>query len=263
MCYPIWFLITGSLMGNSELKSNLAVILGKNSKDYVNILLFPLLPTLKNYVYVLFDDAEFFVVFWNSVKIVFGVLVGQLMISVPCAWFLAKKRTLLNRIIVIVYIALMLLPFQVIMLPEYLILKKLNILNTLWSIILPGVFSPFPVFILYNFFRKVSNSIIDAVKIDGANEFETFFYIGVPLGKSGIISMLILEFLEYWNLVEQPMIFLESKKMWPISIYLPNINMENVGAVFAQSVLVLILPLLMFVWGQDYLKEGIALSVEK
>lgn len=78
------------------------------------------------------------------------------------------------------YILFMMLPFQVLMLPEYLVLSKLELIDTLWAIILPGIFSTFPVFILYNFFSSISQDVIDAARMDGAGEFMVFVQIGIP-----------------------------------------------------------------------------------
>ena len=144
------------------------------------------------------------------------------------------------------------------MLSEYLVLDKLNLLNTLWALILPGIFSTFPVFILYNSFRGIPNEILEAGRIDGASEWQLFLEIGLPLGKSGIFSVIVLSFLEYWNLVEQPMTFLKDKVRWPMSIFLPSIEPENAGITFVASVISLIPALLVFLSGQEYLEKGIS-----
>ena len=84
--------------------------------------------------------------------------------------------------------------------------------------------------------------------------------IGVPLGSSGIVSALVLSFLDAWNLIEQPLTFLKSKTLWPLSLYLPNISMDNAGLAF---VITLVPSLLVFLAGQNYLEQGIAASAVK
>ena len=150
------------------------------------------------------------------------------------------------------------MPFQVTMLSNYLILKQLKLLDTLASLIFPGIFSTFPVFIMFNFFRGIPPAVIEAARIDGAREWDIFLKIGIPLGKGGIIASLVLEFLEYWNLIEQPMTFLDDKTKWPLSLFLPTIRGENVGFAFAVSVITLIPAALVFFAGHEYLEQGIA-----
>ena len=98
---------------------------------------------------------------------------------------------------------------------------------------------------------------MESARLDGAGELQVFVRIGVPLGSPGIISAMVLGFLEYWNLIEQPMAFLKTKEKWPLSLFLPNINMEKAGLAFAASVVVLLPALLAFLAGQDYLEQGI------
>jgi len=156
------------------------------------------------------------------------------------------------------YIIIMMMPFQVTMLSNYLILKQLKLLDTLASLIFPGIFSTFPVFIMFNFFRGIPPAVIEAARIDGARERDIFLKIGIPLGKNGIIASLVLEFLEYWNLIEQPMTFLNDKTKWPLSLFLPAIRGENAGFAFAVSVITLIPAALVFFSGHEYLEQGIA-----
>ena len=125
-------------------------------------------------------------------------------------------------------------------------------------LIFPGIFSTFPVFIMFNFFRGIPPAVIEAARIDGAREWDIFLKIGIPLGKGGIIASLVLEFLEYWNLIEQPMTFLNDKTKWPLSLFLPAIRGENVGFAFAVSVITLIPAALVFFAGHEYLEQGIA-----
>lgn len=262
-CYPIVFLIVGSLMGETEIKANLGAVLGSNTREYIDWSFLPLYPTLQSYVKVLLDTPEFFVMFWNSVKICFGILLGQFLIATPCAWGFAQGKFKHKKGLFFVYIILMLLPFQVLMLSEYLMLNRLNLLDTLWSVILPGVFNTFPVFIMCYFFKSIPATILEAARVDGASEWRIFIQIGLPLGKSGVISALLLSFFENWNLIEQPMLFLEDKQKWPLSLQLPNISFENADVAIVSSIIAMILPILLFLTFQSELEEGIATSASK
>ncbi len=102
--------------------------------------------------------------------------------------------------------------------------------------------------------------LIEAARIDGAGEWRIFWKIGFPLGKSGLLSAMVLGFLEYWNMMEQPMAFLEDKSLWPLSLYLPEITWAQAGYAFTASIITLIPAVFVFVWGQDYLEQGIIFS---
>lgn len=253
---PLWILFTGSFMGVSELNSNLSPVLSE-SKGMATWTLIPLYPTLKPYVELLFDSPQFFHMFWNSWYLVIPILLGQFIVGTLAAWGFAKYNFKFKKFLFTIYVCLMLMPFQVTMVPSYLVLDKLNLLDTRASIILPAIFSTFPVFIMYRFFKQIQTSMLEAASIDGANEFKIFYYIGLPLGKSGIISVFVLDFLEYWNLIEQPLTFLHNKSLWPLSLYLPNIVVDKAGVSLAASVIMLIPALLIFFYGQDYLEQGI------
>ena len=144
------------------------------------------------------------------------------------------------------------------MISEYLLLQRMDLLDSFWGIVLPAVFSAYPVFIMFQFFVSIPEEVFDAARIDGANEWQLFVRIGVPLGKTGIISSMMLSVLECWNMIEQPMVFLDTKSRWPVALYVPQITENGIGVSFAVSILVLILPFLVFLAGQEYIQKGIA-----
>lgn len=261
-CYPILFLMTGSLMSADELKYNLAPVLAGGT-GYIKWSFLPVYPTMRSWVRLLLDTPEVFVMFWNSVKMTAVILAGQLLAGVPAAWGLAKFRFPMKKMILMIYIILMMMPFQVMMLSEYLVFDRLHLLDTQQSIILPAVFSTFPVFIMYRFFCGVPASIIESAKLDGAGDLQIFLKIGLPLGSGGIVSAMVLSFLEYWNLIEQPLAFLKDKSLWPMSLFLPEIDLSRAGLAFAASVIALIPALLVFLAGQDYLEQGIVAAAVK
>ena len=158
------------------------------------------------------------------------------------------------------YIILMMQPFQVTMVPNYLVLKQFHLLNTHLAVILPGIFSAFPVFIMTKFFASIPTPLIEAARLDGASDFSIFLKVGIPVGRPGIISMLVLGFLEYWNAIEQPMTFLKEQRLWPLSLYLPDITADKAGAAWSASVIMMMLPVLLFIMGQETLEQGIAAS---
>lgn len=259
MVLPVCALIAGSFMGEDELIMKLGPILGMGD-GYAELTFLPTYPTLRAYVKILMDTPEFFVMFWNSAKITVGILVGQAFFGTLAAWGFAKGNFPMRKALLWIYIVLMLLPFQVLMLPDYLVLKQLNLLDSHWGLILQGSFSTFPVFIIYRFFSEIPEEVLEAGRLDGADDMKLFFYIGLPLGKSGIFASLILGFLENWSMVEQPMTFLKTRKLWPLSLLLPDIEAGNIGFAFGVSVLTFLPPLLLFLTGQEYLEQGIVAS---
>ena len=262
ICSPVILLLSGSITGVYELQGNLRALRDGYS-GFVKWQLIPRFPTLQAYVEILLDTPEFFVMFWNSVKIVVGVIGGQVLIAVTAAWGLAKGKFPGRKLLFWVYMILMMMPFQVTMLSQYLLLDMWGFLDTLAAIIVPGIFSTFPVFMMYRFFEGIPDSILEAAKIDGAGELKVFITIGLPLGLPGIVSVMVLGFLEYWNLIEQPLTFLQTKSLWPLSLYLPNIEIDKVGIAFVASIIAMMPSLLVFLYGQDYLEQGIMASAVK
>lgn len=261
-CYPILFLVTGSFMGYRELGEYLAPVLG-NGTGNAGWTLFPSYPTLRGYVELLLDSPAFFVMFWNSVVITGGILVGQLLTGVTAAWGFARYEFAGKRVLFTIYIALMMMPFQVTMLSNYLVLNQWNLLNSYWALILPGAFSTFSVFLMYRFFMSVPEAVIESARLDGAGEWQIFWHLGLPLGSGGIVSAMVLGFLECWNLIEQPLTFLKDRSLWPMSLYLPEISLKDATAAFAASMIALLPALLVFLGGQDYLEQGIVAAAVK
>ena len=256
---PIVLLITGSVMDHYELTGYLTSVF-MDGEEFISWKLMPDYPSFENYGKLLFLTPQFFVLFWNSVKMVLCILAGQLLVGVPAAWAFAVYRVRAGKLLFALYVVLMLLPFQVTMLSSYLVLNRLSLLNTQKAVILPAVFSTFSIFLTYGGFRGIPGQLFEAARVDGAREWYIFFKMGLPLGKSGILSALVLGFLEYWNMMEQPMAFIDDKALWPLSLYLPEIVWGQAGYAFCASVITLIPAAFVFVMGQDYLEQGIIYS---
>lgn len=256
VCIPVLILITGSVMGRGELGEYLRPVLN-GTGGYISWSLMPDYPTFGNYGRLLLETPQFFVLFWNSMGMVTAILLGQFVIGVPAAWAFAVYEFPLCRWLLTVYIVLMLLPFQVTMLSSYLVLDGMGLMNTPGAVVLPAVFSTFPVFVCYGGFLQIPKEMLDSARMDGAGEWLIFLKFGIPLGKGGILSAMVLGFLEYWNLMEQPLAFLEDKALWPLSLYLPEIGWQQAGYAFAASVITLVPAVFVFLAGQDYLEKGI------
>lgn len=259
MVSPLLLIVSYSFMGSGELKEVCGAVLS-GMKGMAGFRFFPAYPTLRAYVQILLDSPEFFTSFWNSCIQTGGILLGQFLVAVPAAWAFANFRFPGKNVLWFLYMLLMILPFQVTMVSGYLVLNKIHLMDTFAAIILPGMFSTLPVFILRKTFAAVPREIIETAKVDGADEFRIFLSIGLPLGKAGIFAILILGFLESWNAIEQPMTYLKTAAYWPMSLYLPQIMEKNASLAFVASMIMLVPALLLFFFGQDYLEQGIAAS---
>ncbi len=259
MILPVLMMVLNSLMGPQEMKEAYGAVLGGNMEK-LSARLLPVYPTLKPYVELLLDSPDFFVMFWNSVKQVFSILLGQTIVGTMAAWAFARYEFRGSKPLFLLYMILMVMPFQVTMVSSYLVLSKLALLDTHLAVIFPAIFSTFPVFIMEKFFRAIPREVFEAARMDGAGEFICFLRIGIPLGSPGIIAALILNFLEYWNGMEAPMTFLRTKSKLPLSLYLPEITTEQMSVAFAASVVMLLPAVLGFLWGRDYLQKGIEAS---
>lgn len=255
---PLLFISGNSFFGKTELIRNFQG-LSPQSSEYVIAKIFPQYPTIRSYLQVLMDRPEFFVYFKNSIIITVSSVIGQFLVAIPASWWFAKLGKKSGQKLLFLYTILMIMPFQVTMLSTYLVLQKLNLLDTYWSIILPMIFSSFPIVLMTESFAAVPDNIIEAAQIDGASSFKIFWKIGIPEAKSGIFAALTLTFLECWNLVEQPLIFLKDPTRWPLSLFTPALTPEMIGVYFAIAILTLIVPVLVFLMGQSSLESGVLL----
>ena len=257
--WPLWFLFFGALTPADELAATIGPALHDGAAQAVRWQLLPSWPTLQPMVELLLDTPAFFAMFWNSCIQVFPQLLGQLIFCTPAAWALSRLRFRGRRICMNLYMILMLLPFQVTMVPNYLVLNKLGLLDTHWALILPGCFSAFTVFIMARGFDAVPMVLLEAAALDGAGPFRTFWHVGLPLGMPGILSAMVLAFLEGWNAIEQPMTFLKDPSRWPLSLYLASFNDANgqtLATAMAASLIMLAPAVLIFRFGQQYLELG-------
>lgn len=269
---PTILTIANSFMSSTEINTNYGVIFnqyketsyGERNTDYVaekvNLKFIPDMVELSQYSTVLLKSPEYLLKFWNSVILVVPIVVFQIFIALGAAYSFMRFRGRIREIIFFVYVALMLMPYQVTLVPNYLVADWLHILDTRWSIILPGIFAPFSVYLLTKYMRRIPESLIEAAKLDGANEWQIFTKVCIPLCKGPIASVAILVFIDYWNMVEQPLIMLSDADKHPLSVFLSQINSGEVGLAFAVATIYMVPPILIFLYGEEYLVDGISYS---
>jgi len=256
VCWVLWFMIQGALTPLDELNATVGPALTGDDAMAAWTLL-PSWPTLSPLVELLLDTPQFFVMFWNSVKIALPAVLGQFLLGAPAAWALSRMRFRGRKTLFTLYICLMLMPFQVTMVPNFLVMDSLGLLDKLWAVILPYAFSAFPVFIMVKSFDAVPRAMLEAAAIDGAGYWRTFVSIGLPLGMPGVLAALLLGFLECWSTIEQPIVFLRDPANWPLSLYLPQIVSDKLGLAMSASLIMLLPAVLVFLMGQKYLELGI------
>lgn len=265
MIFPIIFMITNSFMDENEVLDAYSVsgdrFENENGEtEYIKFRLIPRLATLMQYYHTLFRKPTFLVMFWNSVFITVPILVLQIIVSVIGGYAFAKFKFPFRDQIFFMFIIVMLLPYQVTLVPNYIILNKLNLIGSYLAIILPGAFSTFGVFLLRQFMITIPDEYSEASKVDGAGYLTIFTKIIVPQCKGGIASLAILSFIDNWNMVEQPLIFLRDSFKYPMSIFLSYINQTQLGIAFACGILYMLPVVLIFLYGEEYLIKGIQLS---
>lgn len=264
---PTVLTITNSFMSQTEITANYGKIfsnVGNGDKSYiadkVNLKLIPDKVSFRQYSTMLLTSPVYLMKFWNSVILTVPITVFQIVLALGAAYCFSRFKTKIRNGLFFMYIILMLMPYQVTLVPNYLVSDWLNILDTRWSILLPGIFAPFSVFILTKFMRRIPSSIIEAAKLDGAGEWQIFFRVCIPQSMGAIWSVAILVFIDYWNMVEQPIIMIKNSDLHPLSVFLSRINIADPGLAFAVAVIYMIPSLLIFFYGEDYLIEGIAYS---
>ena len=261
---PIILTITNSFMSAQEISANYGSVFATTSKgakvfisENVTLKFIPDMVSFRQYITVLLKSPEYRMKFWNSVIFVVPIVAFQLFVAALASYGFARYNGKIRGVIAFFYVILMLMPYQVTLVPNFLVSEFLHLTGTRWAIWLPGIFSPFAVFLLTKFIRKIPQSVIEAAQVDGASEWQIFASICMPLCKSGIFSIAILIFIDFWNMVEQPLILLPDEEMHPLSVFLSRINAGEISLAFAVAVIYMIPPLLLFLYGEDYLVEGI------
>ena len=261
---PIILTITNSFMAASEISANYGSVFATTDtggkvyiSEKVNLKFIPDMVSFSQYITVLFKSPEYLLKFWNSVALVVPIVVFQLLVASLASYGFARYSGKLRQIIFFAYIILMLMPYQVTLVPNYLVSEWLNLLDSYWAIWLPGIFSPFAVFLLTKFMKRIPTSVMEAAQIDGAGEWQIFRRICMPLCKGALCSAAILVFIDYWNMVEQPLILLSDPETHPLSVFLSKINSGEVGLAFAVATIYMVPSLLVFLYGEEYLVDGI------
>ncbi|WP_249866259.1 carbohydrate ABC transporter permease [Paenibacillus konkukensis] len=263
--FPMVLTLIQSFMSESEITDIYAAFTegrgdGGEGSEFVRLQWIPYRVTLSQLYAVLVGRPQFLFMFWNSVKMTVPIIAGQILVASLASYAFAHLRFRFREPLFFMYIVTMLMPFQVTLVPNYIVADRLGLLDSHWSIILPGIFSAFGVFLLRQFMMFVPASYIEAARVDGASHAYIFAKIVLPMCGTGVAALSILVFIDNWNMVEQPLIFLQEASRQPLSVYLSQIGEGERGIAFAASSMYMLPLLLVALYAEKYLIEGIQLS---
>lgn len=254
MIYPVIWMISGSLKNNSEiLKGSLALI--------------PPAWRWNNYItgWRGFGGISFTTFFTNSLVITAIATFGTVISSACVAYALARVRFKFRKLWFVLMIGTMLLPGQVIMIPQYLIYNKLNMVGTILPLILPHFFGmPFFIYMMMQFTGSIPKELDEAAIIDGCSKYSVFTRIILPLLKPALISATVIQFYWKWDDYMGPLLYLGKPESYTVSIAIKMFadasSTTDYGAMFAMSTLSLIPIFAIFLFFNRYLVEGISTS---
>lgn len=243
--FPVVYMIACSFMSNSQISKMLDFANG----EYKNLNIIPEMFTLEQFYQVFFRRPEYLLKFWNSVIVALPTVAGQVVVSSLAAFAFAKLKFPFRDKLFFVYIVLLILPLQVTLVPNYIILENMDLLNNFLAIILPGTFSAFGICLLRQSIKYIPDSSIEAARIDGASYFKIFTKIILPQIKGGLVTLTLLSFIDSWNVVEQPLIYFDNSAMYPLSITMSDISDSDYGIIFACGVMFMIPALIIYFYG--------------
>ena len=256
------FLLFGSFMNNGELNDTYGMIKdGNNMMAYASFHILPDHFTFTQYKKVLWETSDFWFYFWNSMFYTLPILLGTIIISVMGGYAFAKFQFPFRKFWLAIYIIVMMIPYQVMLSPTLIVLNNIGLINTRSAIILPNLFTPFGTYLIYQFMCGISDDTLEAAKVDGAGNIRILLKIVLPQVKAGIASLAVLNIIDTWNIVEQPVMFLKNEFMYPLSAALSYFQTQDTGTAFVCGVTFLVPVVLVFLIGKDYMIEGIKNSV--
>ncbi|WP_207454562.1 carbohydrate ABC transporter permease [Herbiconiux sp. SYSU D00978] len=222
--------------------------------------------TIDNYFKVLegIGGIPLWKFFANSLLLAVAAVVGTLASSSLAAYAFARIRFRGAGIFFAAMIGTLLLPFHVIIIPQYVLFQRLDLVDTFWPLIIPKFLATeaFFVFLIVQFIRNIPRDMDEAARIDGAGHLRTFFSVILPLIKPALITSAIFTFIWTWNDFLGPLLYLNSPENYPLPIalrlYNDQTSVSDYGATVAVSFLALLPVLLFFLVFQRFLVDGVA-----
>ena len=252
---PVVLTVACSFLSPQEVQRVFGPLLGEGGTAALGAL--PQGFSLMGYYEVFFATPDYLAKFWVSLLLAVGAIAGQVAISCLGGFAFAFYDFPGKRLLYGLLCLFMLIPLQVTLLPNYILLDQLGTLNTYWALLLPLAFAPLGTFLLTQIFRSVPADILHAARLDGAGTLQVLARVLLPCGKGGVSTLVVLTLIESWNMVEQPLIYLQDVGSYPLSVFLASQYMENLPFQFVCSVLSLLpLALCFLYFGGDVLRSA-------
>ena len=221
----------------------------------------PRMFSLSQYWKILIVDTSVLRMFAMSVFYTVMILLGQAVFVPMLAYALSRFQFKGLNVIFMAILLLMLLPYQVTMVPNVLTLRRMGLMNTVWAVILPLWFAPFYVFLLRQFMASLPNELFEAAQVDGAGTIRCYFHVALPVCRPAIGAALALSFADCWNLVEQPMTYLSQRtELQPLSVMFNQLVSESTGVEFAGAVIYMLPALFVYLYFLEDILSGIQLT---
>lgn len=211
-------------------------------------------------------DYHFPLAYFNSLKIAFINMGGCIVTSALAGYAFAKIPFRGRDAVFLLYLATMMIPSQVTLIPKFVIFDRMHILGTHLTLILPGLVTITGTFLMKQYFMQVPNELRESATIDGASELHTWFRIMLPLAKPMMASLALLVFLWNWNNYLEPLVFLQSWRTYTITVALGSFIDESLteyNLIMAASVSALLPVFVVFIAGQQYLVKGLTAGAVK
>lgn len=215
-----------------------------------------------NYPEVL-ERFDFLPMLWNTLKVTAAVVVIELATSTMAGYAFACLKFKGKNVLFMIFLGSMMLPFHVLLVPTFELLKNMGLLNSLWSLVLPVITYPFGIFLMRQFFSGLPRELAESAKMDGCTPWGIFRKIYLPLSKPSLATLAIFIFIGTWNDFLKPLIYLNdnTKKTLTLGIYLMQGNYStNWPILMATCTLSLLPALILFLSMQDLFVEGIAMT---
>lgn len=245
---PILLTLTSSFMEPSQLSGMFSGELG--------LQVIPRQATLDGYFDLLFAGSPYLQMFWQSAMIATCASLGSTAVSLVVGFALAKIPMRGGRALRFAYMLLMMMPLQVTILPNYIVLRQLGLYNTQWALIVPGVFAPLSVFLVSQFMRALPDEILEAALLETNSALRMAVSIVAPMSRPALIAQFLLSFAEAWNMVEQPLVLLEDTWRYPLSLALNNVS-GGAQVAFSGAVLYLMPIIFLYRAFEEELTQGI------